>query len=890
VQVRIFKKIYPDLAVFRFSIGLQDKGVAHALRRALPTQPSSVERNNYMAQRRPSPSSTELSRRQASSSFQLTPLARALHGALICVALGAASGVMPSAIAQTAAPAAEARRSFAIPAGTLDQALMRFGRDAGVLISVNADLTAGRQSPGLRGSYTVPEGIAALLAGSGLEAVRGANGGYSLRRAASAAGAADQAQTLPEVTVTAANGNAATTEGTGSYTTKSMSTATRMGLSIRDTPQSVSVVTRQRIEDMGLNTIADVLVQSTGITVQENDTERMSFSSRGFSISNFQVDGVAANYSAGNSAPFDTAIYDRVEVVRGATGLLTGAGDPSATVNMVRKRPGKQFAGSAAATVGSWDFYRVEGDISTPFTEDGRVRGRFVAAYQDRKSFLDLYQEKKQVGSAVLEADLTPQTLLSASIDYQHNDPRGTTWGTTPLFFSDGSAASLPRSFNVAADWSRWEREFQNKFVSLEHAFDNEWKLKGTFSRMDLSSEGKLFYGGGGYPNRDGSGLTVWSGYFPYEEKQDNIDLYASGPFTLLGRKHELVVGWNGWKREGMSPATAMESPVPATIPNFWQWDGKVPEFRAWKTGASSVATTEQSGAYGAVRFNVADPLKVILGARLSSWKTRNDSFNAAGQKTRTTAQYQAEDVVTPYAGALFDLNSNYSLYASYTDLFKPQNYKDRNGEFLDPITGSNVEAGIKGEFFDGGLNASLAYFQARQDNLAEEDPSVPANFLLPDGSRPYVSTGKGTKTDGVELDVSGMLAPGWQLYAGYTRATSKDAKGQRINTIQPREIFRVSTSYRLPGEWKRLTVGGGVNWQSEIYTTATSPAGKVRTSQPGYTLLNLMARYQFSDKMSANLNINNALDKTYYRRVGFYNGGYYGEPRSVMLTLRYQY
>ena len=279
---------------------------------------------------------------------------------------------------------------------------------------------------------------------------------------AGAAWAADAPATANEATLSEikvlGQQDKASTEHTGSYTTKQMATATRMGLSIRETPQSISVVTRQRMDDMGLNSLAEVLVQSTGVTVQENDSERTNFSARGFSIGNYQIDGVAVN--SGSNALFDTAIYDRIEIVRGATGLVSGNGDPSATINMLHKRPGKELAASAGMTVGSWSKVRLEGDISAPLNADGSIRGRVVVAGQNRHSYMDLYKERKLVGAVIVEADLTPDTLLTAGIDYQKNTPKGTSWGTTPLFFADGTPANMPRSFNMAAKWSSWERAF----------------------------------------------------------------------------------------------------------------------------------------------------------------------------------------------------------------------------------------------------------------------------------------------------------------------------------------------------------------------------------------------------------------------------------------------
>lgn len=141
------------------------------------------------------------------------------------------------------------------------------------------------------------------------------------------------------------------TEHTGAYTTGAMSTATRLNLSIKETPQSVSVVTRQQMDDFNLNTLTEALRQTTGVVVQHYDSDRPAYSARGYGITNFQVDGMLNTFGYMKSDA-DTIIYDRIEVVRGATGLTTGAGDPSATINMVRKRPTDQWQAARARRAG----------------------------------------------------------------------------------------------------------------------------------------------------------------------------------------------------------------------------------------------------------------------------------------------------------------------------------------------------------------------------------------------------------------------------------------------------------------------------------------------------------------------------------------------------------
>ena len=242
------------------------------------------------------------------------------------------------------------------------------------------------------------------------------------------------------------------------YRAASNSTATPFNLSLMETPQSVSVVTRVQMDDFGLNTVNDVLRYTTGIVVEAVETDRTYYMARGFEVTNFQLDGVGVPLPYGVAdGDFDTAIYDRVEVVRGANGLMAGAGDPSATVNMIRKRPTSSFGGNIKASAGSWDNYRLEADVSGPFS-DG-ARGRMVLATQDSGSYLDRYGIEKNVAFGVAEFDLGERSWLRTGVSYQKSAADSPMWGALTLVFSDGSSAQWDESTSTSADWAFWDNE-----------------------------------------------------------------------------------------------------------------------------------------------------------------------------------------------------------------------------------------------------------------------------------------------------------------------------------------------------------------------------------------------------------------------------------------------
>lgn len=766
-------------------------------------------------------------------------------------------------------------QAYDIPAGPLGATLNQFAQQAGVAIVFQSQNLQGLNGPGLKGTYSVDAGFDRLLQGSGYRVIKG-DQVYALE----ANPAATDAMELGPTQVSA-NQLGNVTDGTDSYTPGSIATATRLVLTPKETPQSVTVVTRKHMDDFGLNNVDDVMRHTPGITVSAFDTDRTNYYARGFSINNFQYDGIPSTarnvaYSAGNTLS-DMAIYDRVEVLKGATGLLTGAGSLGATINLVRKKPTADFQGHASLGAGSWDNYRSELDVSGPMTESGNVRGRAVAAYQDKRSFMDRYSRKSPVYYGIMEFDLSPDTMLTVGGDYQDSLPTASSWsGSFPLINANGDRNSVKRSFNNAANWSSWEQYTRTAFAMLEHDLGNGWVTK---LQLDHKINGYHALMGsiqGDEPRADGT-AKITSGKYTGETVSDSADLYASGPFSLGGREHELVVGgsigisdWNGKGYWNLTP----------NMVDFNNWHGHAtqPDWGAPQQYTDD--TIRQTGAYMTTRLNLADDLKLLLGGRVVNYHLtgNNPSYRETGR-------------FVPYVGVVYDLNDTYSVYASYTDIFMPQeNYnRDRQNQLLEPDEGQNYELGMKADFFDGRLNASAAYFEIHENNRAVSDDDY--NNLKP---TPQNYAYKGTKavTKGYELEVSGELSPGWQVQAGYTHKVVRDDQDQKISTFEPEDQVKLYTTYKLKGDLDKLTVGGGVRWQSvgwqDIYNTPHG--GYEEFSQEAYWLVDLMTRYQITKNVSATLNVNNIFDKSYYTNIGFYNSAAYGEPRNFMVTTRWDF
>lgn len=800
-------------------------------------------------------------------------------------------GLLTLSIAQAESSASHAqKRHFAIDEGPLVSALNRFAEQAGIFLAGDNNLASARHSPGLNGEFTAEQGLQRLLQGSGLQALAQGDGGYVLHAGP---------PTGPlELDATQIGGLAAgaSTETTHAYTNGLTSSAIGLPLSTRETPQSVSVVTRQQLDDQGSTSIADALRRVPGISVQNYDSERWEFSGRGLPITNFQYDGVNTHYDGVydyGTTSTDMATFDRVDIIKGATGLMTGSGDPSATVNLIRKRPTEAFQASISGALGSWDSYRSTADIAGPLTADGRLRGRLVGVYQDRSAYIDHYRNDKYTAYGILEIDLTPDSLLTIGVDQQNTRSRGASWTGFPMFNSDGSRSRFSRSFNPATDWSRRDFRNQTVFAGWQQQLAHDWTLKMSYDRKHRRHDTFLASASGGYPDPlSGEGMFMYMGKFKGDEVQDNLDVNLSGPFELFGREHQLIAGL-------MSMHTRQDIPVhgsvyPALQGSIDDWSGELAKPDIAKVGDNDIVQ-RQAGAYLATRLKPTDDLALILGARVSDFKHDDNLDYHDPAAADVHDGYRQRSVVTPYAGVVYDLDENYSLYSSYTRIYQPQTSKDAERNVLEPIEGVSYEAGLKADYLDGRLNASFALFRTEQDNVAHYVSGV-------DSESVYRAV-QGATTKGFELELAGEVLDGWKLSAGYTYSHTRDAEGDLVygsilQTTAPQQLVRLFSTYQLPGVLDKFTVGGGLNWQSEFFGNVfqPNPADAVnggqyaKITQSGYTLVDVMARYRFNQQLSSTLNVKNLFDQTYYTGLGNFGTGFYGEPRSLSLTTRWDF
>jgi len=809
-----------------------------------------------------------------------------------CLVMAGGLGALTPSLAQPAAATA----SFNVPAGPLAEALTRFAQQAGVALALDASRVQGLRTAGLQGTHSVEQGFAQLLGGTGLVAQRGP-AGYTLAPASAPAAPAAPAQsgaanaadapTLATVNVLADGERSAVTEGTGSYTTRETSTATRLALTPRETPQSVSVITRQRIEDQALTQLTDVITQTPGLIINQGGnlgSDSSPIYSRGFGVDTYMVDGVRqlnSNYTDIFQTQ-DMAIVDRIEVLRGASGLINGVGTPGGAINIVRKRPTQTFQATVRGELGSWNLRRAEADISTPFNESASVRGRLVAAVQRNDAYIDRLKEERDVLYGVVEADVTRDTRVHAGLSWQRFEASGHARGGLPAFYSDGTRTRWAVSDSAAAVWGHSYRHYGSLFGGVDHQFSPDWHLKVKVSRDFTEYDEMNGYASGGYPDRwTGAGVNLWAGPWTSDPRQDTIDVQLNGRFEALGRKHDLVFGAQAARSTYGTYGYPLWT-IPGwndSIPNIFLWNGHVPAEPPSIPSSSIRSDERMNSAFGVLRFKPADSLALIVGARVTDWSRTQDTTTFSTGST-TYLDRRERGQVTPFAGLTWDFARDWSAYASYTDIFKPQNNKLLSGEYIDPQTGASYELGVKGSLLNDRLNVSAAIYKAKQDNLAV---ALVPTVRLSDGSTAYEAK-SGTSTRGFELEASGEVRPGWQVAASFARNMTRDRDGKRLLTNVPQNTFKLATSYRIANVGHGLTVGGAVRWQSEIYSDYTLPVvGTRRFTQESYAVADLMARYAITPRLSATLNVKNVFDKRYYAATGT---AYYGTPREFRVGL----
>ena len=791
------------------------------------------------------------------------------------------------ALATLASPALAKNLTFNLPAGPLANTLNAIAGQSGQIISLEPSLVQGKQAPSVIGQMPAEQAMQRALSGSDLQLRVTDQGNFSIEPAPENSAALQLGVTniVERITDT-------TTEGSGSYAARAV-TIGKGTHTLKEIPQSVTVMTRKQMDDQDIVDLKDAANKTTGLVGAQGVGRGLILSARGFQIDDWQYDGVPIprnTYALGNWATQDLIFFDRMEVLRGASGLLQGTGSPGGAVNLVRKRGQAVPKVTLTGKAGSWDHYALQLDAGGPLNQSGTIRGRFVADQDDTHSFVDSEWYKTTSLYGAMDFDLSEATTLGVAVSQSDGESRSNVRGFPR--YSDGKPLDLSRSTYTGAKWNHSEIDVTTLYTDLEHRFNDDWVFKVGAVRMTETNKAKsqrVQTSGSGI-NPDGSGVQYADFVTDLDSTKVALDMNLTGKFEALSMPQEIMVGgtYSKYTSDDKYARTFNNS-----TDNIFDIDHDRPDISyeglidSGGRGVPSQYDIRQKGLYGSWRVKPNERLTLVLGSRVSwydySYKSSTETLSGSTVNPESTANETGE--VTPYAGIVYDLSREWAVYASYTDVFTPQTERDTAGSVIKPIIGSNYEIGLKGELMDGRINTSLALFRYDQENRAVLDRQ---GEQICNGW--YCSTASGkVRSQGLDAEISGEVIDNLQLFAGYTYNTTKylkdpDNEGKVFSWWTPKHMLRVWGNYQFSGEWNRVSTGLG-------FTAQTHTLGYDHSvNVPGYTVWNARVGYQLTSEIELAMNANNLFDKTYftaaYNQINGNNN--YGDPRNVMFSVKY--
>lgn len=655
--------------------------------------------------------------------------------------------------------------------------------------------------------------------------------------------------------------------------TRMSSGATKLPLAIKDTPQTISIIDDSVMKDFGMTGSNEALRLGTGINVDQYETNRATFNSRGFEIQLTQLDGLGTtNDYATVVGQLDTYLFDKIELIRGANGLLTGVGNSSGTINYVRKRPTNIDGGEIQLSGGSHSFKRIAADYNKVLTKDGKWAGRVVVAHEDKDSHLRAVHDKNTSLYGVVDGQIGENGVLTMGLSIRDSKQDSPMWGSLTLFYPDGSLADFDHSSSTSQDWTYWNTSQKTAFLEYTHLLGQDWEAKLTYNVSKEDSDSRLFYA---YTftnalNEDNTGLYGWPYSGHTETDRQILDINISGDFDALGNEHSLIAGISASKQElvGEQYDYDREAYQNLPLPAFPYAGNIYPEPEWFPREQDRSGEQKLTRFYVSSKLGLSENLNAVVGVNAIKLE-REGSSRYGGITTQT--DYPDTTETSPYAGITFDFTDNILGYVSYSDIFQNQDNTDIIGNYLDPMKGVNVEAGIKAEWLDQRLMTTLSVFSAEQEGLATDAG------LNDEGTTYYVP--KDVESKGFEIEVVGRIGEHSNVAVGLTdlELTGPDGKDTYDEWV-PRTTFNARFDTRLDS-LPKLRLGIHGRWQSDVKGTYAK--------QDAYFLANAFASYELTDNASLRLNINNLFDEDYIGGLAY--GAIYGAPINGMLTFEYK-
>jgi outer-membrane receptor for ferric coprogen and ferric-rhodotorulic acid len=795
--------------------------------------------------------------------------------ALVMVA-GMGTLASGSAMAQDAAPERARTYEFNLPAQPLARSVTTVATQTGLQVLYGDVETATLRAPAISGRMTAEEALSRLLAGSGYTFRYSQPGVITVERAAPKS--SDGERVLGAVRVEGAQGSPyfggagqaagvngvngsrdiTATEGTGSFTSGALTIGSKYPQAMKDVPQSVSVLTSERLTQQNITNFDDAMRQLPGVSFEQTSNPfKTNFYSRGYLITTMQVDGGAPMVGGGANNSFqpvlDMSIFDHVELLRGSNGLFTGYGDPGGTINLVRKKPLDHNQLILEAQVGSWRDYRGMADVAGPLALDGALRGRLVLTYQNEHFFYDIAKNERKLIYGVVDWDVASNTLVELGGSYQKQNGIPF-WGGLPRYLT-GEDLNLPRSACLCFTWNRSRIETKEAFVQIEQKLGSDWSFKINGTRRWQDSGWKIGISDGGiYPDSK-TGANFRGDLSEFSASQSVVDFSGAGAVHIFGQRQEVTFGvsqniGNGKNyfhlplfNTDLGPIRGGDGNIYCTdaFPNCP--DGSIPTqlpVNVFDAGSRATWFPEPADtllqyslpvrrsravtAYLNLRLTAFDRLHLNTGVRWSyaSSRTVTQFHCTAIPTTGSCAGRNLGDVYfrrenstenrdfswPPTVNISFDINKDMTAYVGYNDIYISQsNYLRSDGSPMEPVTGASYEFGFKWAPNGGRINLSAAAFLSRQRDFVMFDNEYGQYTDYGDNkSCCWVTDPNATQeAKGFDLEATGELLRGWQIAVSYTYSENKSkgssygsSAGKPFITIAPAQLYKLWTTVNL--------------------------------------------------------------------------------------------
>ncbi|AZD96032.1 TonB-dependent siderophore receptor [Pseudomonas chlororaphis] len=815
-------------------------------------------------------------------------LRHAVRVALLSSALGVAALPCLAQAAETGA--ASLSHSYNIPGGALSDVLNRFAREAGITLSMTPAQLQGRQSAGLKGEYSTDQALGQLLNGSGLEALSQDGSRYVLRALPETGALA-----LPTTDIKGfALGNAlGSMEG---YNATHSQIATKTSTALLETSQSVSVVTREQMDDQGSQTVSQTMRYTPGVlTNPYGATHRYDYvAMRGFndgSVDNIYLDGLKSMGDSGtySTMQVDPYFLERVDILKGPSSVLYGRSSPGGLVALTSKKPLFEPYHQIQATVGTQGQRGMGFDFSGPVDDDKRIAYRLTGLADRSDTQFDHNKEKRYALAPTLSIDFTDDTSLTLQAYLQH-DPDGGYHSGMPadgaLHQRNGQRIS-ENFFEGEPGIDRYERDQQSFGYQFEHRFNDVFTARQNFRYLDSKVKLDQVYGYG-WTTPTSNELNRY--YTGGDEKLHAfiVDNMLQAEFLTGATKHTVLMGADYQRRKTVVDWTSGSvAPINAFDPVYGN------SAITYYDPLSYLRRLEQTGVYLQDLIEM-DQWRFSLGLRQDWVETSDENRLAEASRPVGTEINDKRTKLTGRAGALYLFDNGLAPYISYSESFNPNSYADSAGNPLAPTDGTQWELGLKYQppGTDDLYTASL--FRIDQENLATKLPQE--NFYRAVGA---------VRSQGLELEAHLQLNDNLKLLGSYTftdieysksmsstLSTATDIIENKGNspTQAPRHMASLWADYKFDsGSLDGLRLGGGVRYVGYSWADAENTM-KV----PSYTLFDASIGYDLGKVglkgVDVRLNANNLTNESYIASCASLSFCYMGEERNVAATVSYQF